>query len=52
MVILALLGASLAPVAIRTTGFLAGELAGAVIGAALALWGAKRTRFLTQNTQL
>jgi hypothetical protein len=55
MVILALLGASLASAAIRS-GFLArelaGELAGAVIGAALALWGAKRTRFLTQNTQL
>jgi hypothetical protein len=52
MVILALLGASFAPAALRSTGFFAGEAAGAAFGAALALWGAKRTRFLTQNAQL
>jgi hypothetical protein len=52
MIILAALGASLAPAALRSTGFLAGEAAGAAFGAALALWGAKRTRFLTQNAQL
>src|SRR5580693_10754420 len=52
MVILALLGASLAPAALRSAGFLACEAAGAALGAALALWGAKRTRFLTQNAQL
>ena len=52
MIILAALGASLAPAALRSSGFLAGEAAGAAFGAALALWGAKRTRFLTQNAQL
>lgn len=52
MVILAALGASLAPAALRSTGFLAGEAAGVAFGAALALWGAKRTRFITQNGQL
>jgi hypothetical protein len=52
MVILAVLAASLAPAALRSTGFLAGEAAGAAFGAALALWGAKRTRFLTQDAQL
>jgi hypothetical protein len=52
MIILAALGAALAPAALRSTGFLAGEAAGAAFGTALALWGAKRTRFLTQNTQL
>ena len=52
MIILAALGASLAPAALRSAGFLAGEAAGAAFGAALALWGAKRTRFLTQNAQL
>jgi hypothetical protein len=52
MIILAVLGASLAPAALRSAGFFAGEAAGAAFGAALALWGAKRTRFLTQNAQL
>ena len=52
MIILAVLGASLAPAALRSTGLLAGEAAGAAFGAALALWGAKRTRFLTQGAQL
>jgi hypothetical protein len=52
MIILAIVGASLAPAALRSTGFLAGEAAGAVLGAAFALWGAKRTRFLVQNAQL
>jgi hypothetical protein len=52
MIILAALAASLAPAALRSGGFLAGEAAGAACGAALALWGAKRTRFLTQNAQL
>jgi hypothetical protein len=52
MIILAALAASLAPAALRSSGFLAGEAAGAAFGAALALWGARRTRFLTQNDQL
>jgi hypothetical protein len=52
MIILAVLGASLAPAALRSAGFLAGEAAGAALGAAFAIWGAKRTRFLTQNAQL
>jgi hypothetical protein len=52
MIILAVLGASLAPAALRSSGFLTGEAAGAAVGVALALWGAKRTRFLTQNAQL
>jgi hypothetical protein len=52
MIILTVVGASLVPAALRSSGFLAGEAAGAAFGAALALWGAKRTRFLTQNAQL
>ena len=52
MIILAALGASLAAAALRSASFLAGEAAGAALGVALALWGAKRTRFLTQNAQL
>jgi cytochrome b561 len=52
MVILAVLGASLLPAALSSTSFLAGEVVGAATGIALALWGAKRTRFLTHNGQL
>jgi hypothetical protein len=52
MVILGALGASLSLAALRSAAFLAGAAAGAAFGVALALWGAKRTRFLTQNAQL
>jgi len=52
IIILAALAASLAPAAVRSAGLLAGEALGAVAGIALALWGANRTRFLTQNGQL
>jgi len=52
MVILTVLAASLVPVALHSSGFFAGEAAGAAVGAALALWGARRTRFLTQDAQL
>jgi hypothetical protein len=52
MVILALLAASLAPLMSRSTGFLSAGAVGTGLGITLALWGASRTRFLTQNGQL
>jgi hypothetical protein len=52
MIILAALGASLVPATLRSGAFLGGAATGAALGAALALWGAKRTRFLTQDQQL
>jgi hypothetical protein len=52
MIILAVLGASLVPSAFRSGALSAAEAAGAAVGLALALWGASRTRFLTQNGQL
>ena len=52
MIILALLGASLVRAAFSSGGLSAAEIVGAAVGLALALWGASRTRFLTQNGQL
>jgi hypothetical protein len=52
MIVLAALGASLVPAAFRLSGLAAAEAVGAAAGIALALWGASRTRFLTQNGQL
>jgi hypothetical protein len=52
MIILAALGASLVPSAFRSGGLSAAEAVGAAVGLALALWGASRTRFLTQNGRL
>jgi hypothetical protein len=52
MVILAAVGAALVPAALRSGSLSAAEAVGAAVGLALALWGAGRTRFLTQNGQL
>lgn len=52
MIILALLGASLVPAAFRSGSLSAAEAVGAAVGLALALWGASRTRFLSQNGRL
>jgi hypothetical protein len=52
MIILGLLAVSLVPLLIRATDFLLAGVAGIVLGLGLALWGASRTRFLTQGGQL
>jgi hypothetical protein len=52
MVLLTFLVCLLLPAALRSTQFLAAELIGAALGVALAVWGAQRTRFLTQGGQL
>ena len=52
MIILGLLAASLAPLMSRSPALLLAGAAGAGLGIALALWGASRTRFLTQKGQL
>jgi hypothetical protein len=49
--ILILLAGSLVPLA-RSNPFLFAELAGLVIGVALGVWGAQRTRFQTRDGQL
>jgi hypothetical protein len=52
VVILALVGALLLPAVIRGWEPLAAALAGLIIGAALAWWGASQTKFARQNQQL
>ncbi len=52
LVFLALLAASMVPLAAQSGTFLAAELAGVVGGAALGVWGAERTRYQLQNDQL
>jgi len=52
MALLAVVGVSLLPVALKSTDFLAAVIAGAAIGVALGLWGAKRTRFETVGAAL
>lgn len=49
MALLALVGVSLVPLALRSTDFLAAVIIGAAIGASLGVWGAKRTRFETSG---
>lgn len=49
MIVLLVLAATLVPFALRSTQILIADLAGAVAGMALALWGASRTRFLNEN---
>jgi hypothetical protein len=46
------LGCLMLPLAARSGQFLAAELAGALIGAALGVWGARRTRYQTYAGQL
>jgi hypothetical protein len=52
MVLLTILVCLLLPAALRSAQFLAAELAGAALGIGLGVWGARRTRFLTQGGQL
>jgi hypothetical protein len=52
MIILGVLGASLVPVMIRDLNFALAGILGVGLGIGLALWGASRTRFLTQEGQL
>ncbi len=50
--IFALLGVSLLAVALRSATLLTADLAGTVLGIALALWAARRTRYASQGAQL
>jgi hypothetical protein len=50
--LLAFVGASLAPAALRSGAFLSTMAIGAVCGAALGVWGAQRTRFVTVAQRL
>jgi hypothetical protein len=50
--LLTVVGCALMPLALRSAQFLTAELSGAVLGVALAIWGAERTRFLKYNGQL
>jgi hypothetical protein len=52
MGILIVLGCLLLPMAVRSVQFLAAELAGAIAGAALGVWGARRTRYQTYDGEL
>jgi hypothetical protein len=52
IVVLLILGATLAPLALQSSAYLSGEVGGLAAGVALALWGAQRTRFLTQDGRL
>jgi uncharacterized membrane protein YeaQ/YmgE (transglycosylase-associated protein family) len=52
MGILVIVGFLLLPAALRSGAFLVGMLGGAIVGAALAAWGAQRTRFLRISGQL
>ncbi len=52
MAVLAALGISLIPSAVRSGDFLLVEASGALAGTALAAWGARRTRYLKSGTQL
>src|ERR1035441_3224818 len=45
ILLLAVIGCSLLPMALRSAQFLSAELAGAALGIGMALWGAQRTRF-------
>lgn len=45
IVLLAVIGCSLLPMALRSAQFLSAELVGAALGIGMAFWGAQRTRF-------
>jgi hypothetical protein len=51
-IILAVLGFSLVPLALKSGEFLAAECAGLGLGTALGVWGARRTRYQTYDGQL
>jgi hypothetical protein len=50
--LLLLLGGSLLPATLRSGTFLAADVAGLLAGAALGIWGARRTRFERRDAQL
>jgi hypothetical protein len=50
--LLLLIGCLLLPAAFRSAAFMSAVLAGIVVGVALAMWGAARTRFLRVSGQL
>jgi hypothetical protein len=50
--ILTVLGCSLLPAALRSGEFLLAEIAGIMLGIALGVWGAQRTRYGTYDGQL
>ena len=52
IVLLLVVGCLLAPAALRSPAFMAAVLAGIAAGAALAVWGASRTRFMRVSGQL
>jgi hypothetical protein len=52
IVLFAVIGCALLPTAFRSAAFLGAEIAGLAVGAALALWGAERTRFLMYDGRL
>jgi hypothetical protein len=52
IVLLAVIGCTLLPVALRSTQFLAAEITGAALGIGMGAWGAQRTRFQMFQGQL
>jgi hypothetical protein len=52
IVLLSLLICLLLPAALRSSDYLAAELAGAALGIGLGVWGARRTRFLMHGGRL
>jgi hypothetical protein len=52
MILLTLVGCSLMPLALQSSQFLLAEIVGAAAGAALAVWGAQRTRYQALGGQL
>jgi hypothetical protein len=52
IVVLAVIGCALLPMALRSVQFLTAELLGAALGIGLGVWGARRTRFLMDGGRL
>jgi hypothetical protein len=52
IVVLAVIGCALLPMALRSVQFLTAELLGAALGTGLGVWGARRTRFLMDGGRL
>jgi hypothetical protein len=52
IVLIAAVGCSLLPMALRSAQYLCAELAGAALGIGLGLWGAERTRFVMHDGRL
>jgi len=50
--LLAVIGCAMLPIALRSGQYLAAEMTGALLGIALGLWGAQRTRFQTYQGRL